>query len=377
MAHPRILVVELPVMLGPEARAEWVVAELRGETAEAVEQGAVNFGAIGSLARFKPARWVGVLPASVSTVMGCDLPATLLKQNKLQAALEGALEDKVLGDIGSSALACAPEGIDTLGRIKQAAATKRDWLDKLVTQSKAQHVVWHAMVPEAALLRAGEAYAKPDGSVLLCSPQGDAASLPAEAPLIGKDSDWTPLDLEPQQWLAQAAASKWNVLQGDFGPKARSAKLSGAIADLWQRGLLKPALWALVALIGVSVLGVNAKAWQLKQQITERKEQQKALLKRAAPKLDVVVDAPVQLKRELNALRSSTGQPNVNDVEAMLSALNSTVGAGGVWQRVEGKPGELAVSLQQAPDPNAVQALKSRGYQAQMDAGSLRLRSAP
>jgi general secretion pathway protein L len=380
MAAARILVVELPVMLGPEAQASWVVVEPRGLEPEPVERGTVNLGALGSLSRFKAARWVGVLPASISTVMSCDLPASLLKQNKLQAALEGALEDKLLGDANATALSCAPDGMYTPGRITQAAATKREWLDKLKVQSKAQQVVWHSLVPEAALLQPGQAYAKPDGTVLLCGPDGDTASLPAQAPLIGQDSDWTPLDMEPAHWLAQAATSRWTLLQGDYGPQARSAKFSQGFAALWQRGLLKPVVWGLIALLAATVLGMNARAWQLRQQVAERKEQQKALLKRAAPKIDPgMVDAAqwsLLLRRELNTLRASTGQPNANEVEAMIAAVNGASAGNALWQRIEGKAGELTVSLSSAPEPAVIEAIKLRGYQATADASSVKVKVA-
>ncbi len=378
MAAPRIIVVELPALLGPEARVEWVLAELEPGGSTVVEQGAVNFGGIGSLARYKPARWVGVVPASISTVLACDLPANLIKQNKLQAALEGSLEDKLLGDISSTALSSGPVGIYTLGRITQASATKRDWLDKMLTMSKAQQLNWTSLVPEAGLLKPGEAYAKGDGSVLLCSREGDAATLPANAPMMGKDSDWTPLDMEPAQWLAQAATTPWSILQGDYGPQARSAKLSQALGDLWQRGRLKPALWALAALLGASIIGVNAKAWQLRQQVSERKAQQMVLLKRAAPRLENAPAEPaILIKRELATLRAATGQPEARDVEAMLSAVNGTVAGGERWQRIEAKPGEMSLGLTRAPDGSALEALKSRGYQATADASGLRLKVTP
>jgi general secretion pathway protein L len=354
------LVVQLPSLLGTDANAQWTLCD--GVTPAQSGQSPLS-----QLALRKAARWVGVAPADVAAVLPCDLPP--LSGNKLAAALKGALEDKLLGDEDDAILASGP-AVD--GRVKQAVASNREWLEKLQATSKTLNIEWAAIVPELALLAANQAYVRDEDTALVCSADGHTCALPLAAVPPGQ---WKQLQIKPEQWLARAASSPWNALQGEFAARTGATALGASLSTGWREGWLKPLVWGLVALVGVSVIGVNVKAWQLRQQITERKAQQVALLKRVSPNMEAVADVPLLLKRELTQLRAATGQPNPSDAEAMIAALNASLPPGDKWQRVEVKGGELTLATSIPPSGTMLQGIQARGYSATVDGAGLRMRS--
>lgn len=356
-----VLVVELPNTFGADSALPWVLCE----AGEPVEHGAAPFAQLPSA---RAQQLVGVVPAASAVLVACDLPP--LANSKLAAALKGALEDKVLGDEDESVFAAAPP---VEGRIRQAAAVRRDWLDRLMQASRGPQLRWSRLVPELALLAANQAYVKGEETALLCSAAGETCVLPLVAVPPGQ---WQQLKLTPEQWLARACASPWNLLQGEFEAGPSMARLGQVVATGWRERWLRPLAWGALALAAVSVLGLNLRAWQLRQQLAGYKAEQVSLLKRAAPGLNVIVDAPLQLRRELQQLRAATGQPNASDAEAMLAAANLALGPAEAWQRVEYKAAQLNLSLPRTPQEPALQALRARGYTVSDEAGSLKLKAA-
>jgi general secretion pathway protein L len=356
-----VLVVDLPAQLSADAECAWALCD----AGEPVESGRAPFAQLPS---GRAQRIVGVVAAECAAVIPCDLP--VLANSRLAAALKGALEDKVLGDDDESVLAAAAP-VD--GRVRQAAAVRREWLDRLMELSRAQQLGWSALVPELGLLAPNQAYVKGEETALLCAPNGETCALPLSAVPPGQ---WQQLKLPMAAWLARAASSPWNLLQGDFAQRASIGRVGQWLGLGWREGWLRPLAWGAVALAAVTVLGINLKAWQLRQRLAAYQAEQVALLKRAAPKLDVIVDAPLQLRRELRQLRAATGQPNPGDAEAMLAALHVAGSGADKWQRVEYKAGELSISGIAASD-GTLQALRARGYQAGIDGGTLKLKGAP
>jgi general secretion pathway protein L len=355
------LVVQLPSLLGADATALWALCE--GSHAEQMGQSPLS-----QLALRKNVRLVGVAPSDVAAVLPCDLPS--LSGHKLAAALRGALEDKLLGNEDDAVLAAGPV---TDGRVKRAVAISRDWLEKLQSISKTLSLQWEAIVPELALLEPNQAYVKDPDTVLVCSTDGHTCALPLAAIPPG---NWQQLQASPEQWLAQAATVPWNALQGEFAPRSGAGSLGASVIAGWREGWIQPLVWGVVALVVVSVVGVNVKAMQLRQQIAERKGQQVALLKRVSPNMEAVADVPLLLKRELSQLRAATGQPNPSDAEAMIAALHASLPAGDQWQRVEVRAGELTLATSVPPSGSMLQGIQARGYTATVDGAGLRMRSA-
>jgi general secretion pathway protein L len=88
------------------------------------------------------------------------------------------------------------------------------------------------------------------------------------------------------------------------------------------------------------------------------------------PNVKVVVDAPVQMEREIAALRQATGATSGRDLEAMLAALTAAVPPERAITGIDYSNGELRVrGLGLGADElrNVAAAMKTRGYKASLN----------
>jgi len=91
----------------------------------------------------------------------------------------------------------------------------------------------------------------------------------------------------------------------------------------------------------------------------------------------VVVDAPVQMAREVAALQQASGTPSGRDLETMLGAFGAVAPAGTVPSAIEFVTGEVRLKgLSLAPEALATMAfkLKPQGYVASSEGDSLVLK---
>lgn len=105
----------------------------------------------------------------------------------------------------------------------------------------------------------------------------------------------------------------------------------------------------------------------------------RATLTQTFPKVQVVVDAPVQMERELAQLRQAAGSVSARDLEPLLAAAGAALPAGRQPTAIEYTPGELrlrGVTLGPDEEPALTARLQAAGYQARVDDGSLLLRAA-
>ena len=93
------------------------------------------------------------------------------------------------------------------------------------------------------------------------------------------------------------------------------------------------------------------------------------MLTRTFPQVKVVVDPPVQMGKEVAALRQTTGAVSSRDLEAMLGALSSAPLPSRPAAAIEYASGELRVrgiaSNQDEAEP-IVSALAGQGYNASL-----------
>lgn len=150
---------------------------------------------------------------------------------------------------------------------------------------------------------------------------------------------------EAQPWL-DAAASGWELRQFDMAPRHRGLQWA---REAWRRFTgpdWRPARLGLAAVVVLNIVGLQAWAWQLQQAVQARKQAQVALLQSTHPQARVVLDAPLQMQRELERLREAAGVPGEADLEAALSALASAWPVGlGQPQALRYERGQLSVSL--------------------------------
>ena len=133
-----------------------------------------------------------------------------------------------------------------------------------------------------------------------------------------------------QRWL-NASDSPWDLGQFDLASSPGSRrwrKVSKTAGDLWRAPRWRPARWAVVGLLVVHVLGLNAWAWAQNSRLAAQKQAMRETLVQTFPAVKYVVDAPVQMRKELDALRQNSGYPSAGDFDALLAVLGNLPGAG-------------------------------------------------
>ncbi len=123
-------------------------------------------------------------------------------------------------------------------------------------------------------------------------------------------------------------------------------------------------------------MGLNVWAWQTRTDLARRQSAVRAVLTDSFPKVPVVVDAPVQMAREVALLRQRTGAASPRDLEPILSALGAVAQAGQVPTAIEYAAGELhAKGVQVAASELAGlnQRLSPLGYRLSTEDGGVRL----
>ncbi|MES2959960.1 MAG: type II secretion system protein GspL [Pseudomonadota bacterium] len=127
--------------------------------------------------------------------------------------------------------------------------------------------------------------------------------------------------LSDEQRLLQAIRSLWNLRQFDLAPRHRGML---AMRDAWRRfrsASWRPVRYGLVALVALQVLGLNLWAWHQQRQIDGKRAAMVQLIRTTHPQVRAVLDAPVQMQRETDALRSAAGKSGDADLETMLGAV--------------------------------------------------------
>jgi general secretion pathway protein L len=129
----------------------------------------------------------------------------------------------------------------------------------------------------------------------------------------------------------------------------------------------------------VHLLGLNAWAWTQRQAVTERQREQVRVLQGAHPHVKTVVDAPLQMQRETDTLRSAAGQPGDNDLEALLAAAASAWPPGQPpAQGLRFEPGQLGLVVV-GWSPEDARAFSDRlrplGYAAESNQGGVVVKS--
>lgn len=303
---------------------------------------------------------VAVVPARALSWHQVSLPGKLLAkaaphtgpQPQLRAALDGLLEDQLLDEAATLHFALAAQDRAPAGR--WIAACRKDWLRAhLQALEEARHPVAR-IVPEfepaapdvppvlhvttgldpAQLVRPGA-----QGVTVLPLGPGAARLLawPEDAPILAEPAVASqaehlfrrPVTLQSaaERWL-QSARSGWNLAQFELARTGRTQALKD-LARGWNSLRHAPqwraARWLLLALLASQLLGLNALAWKERSLLAQKQQALRDTLRQTFPEVQVVLDAPLQMERQLSALQQATGAASARDLEAMLSAVGSAV----------------------------------------------------
>ncbi|WP_326534959.1 type II secretion system protein GspL [Pseudorhodoferax sp.] len=355
---------------------------------------------------------VALVPAQALSWHRVELPKGSLARGaagtpRLRALLEGLLEDRLLDDPGAvhfaleaGARAQAPAWV---------ASCDRAWLRSCLELLESARRPAARIVPELAPgAEQVQIMGSPDAPVLAYSGAQGVSVLPLAAPALdwamaqtGAPAD-TPLLAEPalahwaeqfgapqvqlrssaERWL-QAGAGTWDLAQFDMASSDRRRAMQNTMrratavlrAPQW-----RAARWGLGLLVAAHLVGVNAWAWKESTALADKRAAVRGVLSGSFPAVRVVVDAPVQMARELELLRQSAGAYGQRDLEAMLGGLGAALAPGQTLQGIEFGNGEARV-LGLPVNPEATATLNGRlrahGLVAQTEGERLLLRPLP
>ena len=314
---------------------------------------------------------------------------------RVRAILDGLLEDRLLDETQSLHFALAPE--PQTDSPVWVAVCDRAWLQAAqhaLEQSGHRptrivpaftpdalgdtlYVMGEPEAPQMVFTNRGGVTVWPlsDASVALLGWPEAAAVVaePAVAALAEQCLQRTVTLQQSAQQRLQAAASPWDLLQFDLvnSSGARTLKRWSAGANT----LLRSPRWraarvGVVALLAVNLIGLNAWAWKAQASVKAQRQAINAVLTSTFPQLQVVVDAPIQMAREVASLQQASGVASSRDLEAMLGSFGSVAPADYAPAAIDYVAGELrlkGLKLQpEAVGPLSFK-LKPLGYAATLD----------
>ena len=132
--------------------------------------------------------------------------------------------------------------------------------------------------------------------------------------------------------------------------------------------------------MAAQVLGLNAAAWYERSSLDTQRQAVRQTLQQTFPKVTLVMDAPLQMQRELALLQQASGSLSTSDLETMLAALTQVAPGEPVspasidYSGSEGRFGQWKAPEEQVR--SLQQALEASGWQARFDGSVLSLRPA-
>jgi general secretion pathway protein L len=152
------------------------------------------------------------------------------------------------------------------------------------------------------------------------------------------------------QRLAGAVRSPWNLAQFEFSP-SRSGRAAKRLGSVWARlrhdPQWRPVRWGLLAVLLVQVVALNAVAHRHTAQLDAKRSAIDTLLSQTFPQVPVIVDAPVQMQREVQALARTRGVGAADgpDLARLLSAASEVLGGARPVSAVDYVAGELRLRV--------------------------------
>lgn len=325
---------------------------------------------------------------------------------RLRAALGAMLEEQLLDD--DEAVHLALEAGVAGGQTGWVATVRKDWLSAVIGDLEAAGVPLDRVAPLSWPGAAASLHALPadeDGqapTLVWCHADGVAclrlAGTLARQRLAGIDRGTVDCSAHPaaaaeaERWLEapvavlgdaeralQALRSPWNLRQFDLAPRHRGLQ---AVREGWRRlagPAWRPLRWGLVGLLLVQLVGLNAWAWRLEQDLRDKRQAQVRLLQTTHPQVRSVLDAPLQMQRETESLRAAAGRPGPADLEPLLDV------AAAAWpegqpplQALRFEPGRLAITTVGWGDAQRAQfaeRVRAAGYASEVQGAQLVIRA--
>jgi general secretion pathway protein L len=402
------LVVYLPPTEAETTLAYEYVLALDGETVR--DQACVPATLLPSILR--GGEVVAVVPVTLLSWHSVDLPKGIgAGSARLRPVLEGLLEDRLLDDAAHMHLALAPAANAGNGRVWVAACDKA-WLHLHLQALEAAgrrvarvvpefapdigalslHAISDANLPQLIITGGGTEGVihlplTPAAMALVPDASDDENSLIFAEPAVAELAEQlfqrkVSLATRPQRWL-EAASSPWDLAQSELASSSRLRtvkRLTGLGRGLLQSPAGRPARWGLALLLIVNLVGLNVWSWQVQNNLQTRRTALAATLTQTFPQVKLVVDAPLQMERELALLRQASGASTGRDLEPILAALGSAARADLSLGAIEFMGGEARLKGLQLQVPEASQMsekLQRLGYAARQEGDTFFVKQVP
>lgn len=349
---------------------------------------------------------VAVVPVRALSWQRITLPQGLPLNNaqRLRAVLEGLLEDRLLDEPAQLHFALQPGA--KAGEAAWVAVCDRAWLRAHLQALEAAGRPVARIAPEFA---PGEETAQyhalgtPEDAHILATAQGADHGLTllplAAAPLLMPPD--APVQAEPavaalaerllgrpvqiataSDRALRAARGNWDLAQLDLAGHSGSTRVLRKALSGFNTFLRAPqwraARWGAALLVVAHLAGLNTWAWQERQSLKAQQAGIHSALTQTFPQIKVVVDAPVQMEREVARLRQATGSVSPRDLEPLMAAAGQALPPGVQPTGLDYANGELRLRGIALP-PDAATPLRERlgaaGYQAQIADDDITLRT--
>ena len=306
---------------------------------------------------------VAVVPHSRLSWLTVQLPPAS-HGPRLQSVLHGLLEDRLLDDPQHLHLVLTPDAAEVArtGGDTLVAVCPKTWLREALAPLQAAGLTVQRIVPELSPSATPVVHVmgEPDhAQSVLCHAHGvlllppntaqwrafaelsqDDLQIQAEPAMVARVQ--STLQRQPmlqsaaQRWV-KSSQSDWDLAQGEWA-QGRTQRLQRQALAAWQTVLHAPAWqpvrWGLVALIALQVLGLNALAWRERSALNAQQASLQNILKTTFPSVTLVIDAPLQMQREVDVLQQKSGAASSTDFEPLLATLAGLLPAGQTPQQI-------------------------------------------
>lgn len=285
---------------------------------------------------------------------------------RLRAVLDGLLEERLLDE--TAQLHFAIEPAPRADAPMWVAVCDRAWLQAALQALEQAGRPVSRIVPEFAPDTSPDTLSvigEPDEAQLVFSARGGVAVWPLSAVSVAllHWPEGNRIVAEPAvaalaeqlfkrnvtlqqgaQRRLQAIQSHWDLAQFDLVNSSRARtwkRLSAATSSLLRAPRWRATRVALLALLAVNLVGLNAWAWKEQAGVNAQRAAIRALLTSTFPQVRVVVDAPLQMAREVAALQQASGVASGRDLETMLGAFGAVAPVEYLPDAIEFVAGEL------------------------------------
>lgn len=302
---------------------------------------------------------VGVIPHSRLSWLSVTLPPGSQGQ-RLPVVLRGLLEDRLLEDLEQLHLVLEPHApaLSKAGGKALVAVCNKPWLRDVLAPLQAAGLTVQRLVPDISPSNPPVLHVmgEPDHAQCVLSHDQGLTWLPpntaqwsafshsathdvqvhAEPAMVERVQQLLQrqplLQTAAQRWV-QSAQSDWDLAQGEWaqGHAQRGLRwLQATWQTVWHAPAWRSVRIGLLFLLLVEVVGLNVFAWREHNAQVAQQAALKQVLTNTFPAVTLVIDAPLQMQREVDALKQKSGAMSSTDFEPLLAAVSSVLpdGAG-------------------------------------------------